>query len=217
MMLCSANPVSFLLPGGLQIVDQFIGEVVPFSGSVLDEVFERFVVGQLPQQSFPVGGIGDVFDNLFSKLFQLVEKLAVLLGENCLEFFSCMAGVSGALAFRADSDLQVASLDHGRHEKVAKLRYIDDVAKDLQLLAIFVYLLVERMVVRCRYGQQRPGKIVLGIFGLYEFCVRAPAQGRHHVVDAFGDHDHPGPGVQQGLDLSHGHGSAADHDHTARA
>jgi len=207
---------ALLLPGGLQIIDKIGGEGVPLSGSVLGEVFERFVVGQLSQGGFSVGGVGDVFNNLFSELFQLGEKLTMLLGENCLKLFSCVAGISRALAFGADSDLQVSTLDHGRHEKVAKLRHIDDVAKDLQLLAIFIYLLVELVVVRCRYGQQRPGKIVLGIFGLYKLGVRAPAQGRHHVVDAFGDHDHPCPGVQQGLDLSHGHGSAADHNRTSR-
>ena len=208
---------ALLLPGGLQIIDQLVGEGLPFSGTVLGEVFEGFVVGQPPQHGFSVGGVGDVFNNLFSELFQLGEKLTMLLGENCLKLFSCVAGISRALAFGADSDLQVSTLDHGRHEKVAKLRHIDDVAKDLQLLAIFIYLLVELVVVRCRYGQQRPGKIVLGIFGLYKLGVRAPAQGRHHVVDVFGDNNHPGSGVQQSLDLSHGHSTAADHNRTARA
>ena len=96
-----------LLPGGLKIIDQLVGESVPFCGSVLGEVFERFVVGQLPQRGFPVGGVGDVLNNLFSELFQFGEKFAVLLGENFLKLLSCVAGVSGASAFRADSYLQV--------------------------------------------------------------------------------------------------------------
>jgi len=215
--VCTAHNNRFLLPGRLQIIDKLVGEDVPFRGSILDEVFERFVVSQLSQSGFSVGGIGVVLNYLFSEFFQLGEKLTVLLGENCLKLLSCVAGESGALAFCADGDLQFSSLDYGRHEKVAKLRHVNDVAKDLQLLAIFVYLFVERVFVRCRYGQQRPGKIVLGIFGLYQLGVRTLAQGRHHIVNAFGNYDHPGACIQQGLDLSHSHGSAADYDRTSRA
>ena len=153
-----------LFPGGLQIVNHFVGEDSPLIGSVFDEVFERFVIGQLPQHGFSVGGIGDILNNLFSKLFKLSEKFTMLLSKNCLKLFSGVAGVSRALTFCADGYLQLSSLDHGRHEKVAKLRHIDDVAKDLQLLAVLVYLFIELLVVRCRYGQQRPGKVALGIF-----------------------------------------------------
>ena len=207
----------YLLPGRLQIINHFAGEGLPFSGSVLGEVFERFVIGQLPQHDFSVGRIGDFLNNLFSELFQLGEKFTMLLGKNCLKLLSYVAGVSGASTFRADSDLQAAAFDYGRHEKVAKFRHVNDVAQDLQFLAIFVYLFIEIVIVRGRYGQQRPGKIVLGIFGHNKLGVHALAQGRQHIVDVFGDYDHPCTGSQQGLDLSHSHGSAADDYHTARA
>ena len=119
----------------------------------------------LPSSDFAVGGGGDLLDDLPADPFQLGEEPAVLLRELGFELLAQVAGVGRTVALRPDRDLQIASLDHRRHEEIAKLRLIDDVAEDLQFLAVLIHLLVDVLVVRGGDDKNGLRDVLFGVLG----------------------------------------------------
>jgi len=153
-----------------------------------------------------------LFNDSCSNRFQFSDKLPVFLGEELFQLFSDMSSIGGAVSVGADSNLQGASFDDSRDVEIAKLGDIDNIAKDLKLLAILVYLLVELVVVSGCNGKECARQVVLRIGGSYYFNICSGAEGCHHIVDALGDDDNPGAGTKQRLDLSDGDTAGAYHD-----
>jgi len=175
--------------------------------AVFDEVCEGVVVDKPSEQGLSAGAVRQVVNDSFAEGVQLGEELAVLIGEELLEFLSQVAGISGAVALGADGNLEVAPSDDGGHEEVAKLGLVNDVAEDFELLAVFVNSAIERVVVGGGDDHCGANEIVPGVPGLYQFGAGALAQGGHHLVDVLGDDDEPGTGIEQGLGLADGDGS----------
>jgi hypothetical protein len=189
--------------------------VAPLRRAFFYEVLERFIVRQSSQYCFSLCRIRYIIEDPFPKRLQLGKKLTVLLGENFLQLFSYMAGISWIMTFSADGYLQIATLNNSRHEKITKLRLVNDVAQDLQLLTIFIYLLIELVIIRCRYCKNRTRKIIFGIFGSYQLSVPAPAMSRQHIVDMLGNHNQSGTRRQNRLGFPHCHCPTAYYDNSA--
>jgi hypothetical protein len=103
---------------------------------------------------------------VLAQAFKLGQEFTVLFGEDFFEFFPDVACEGGAFAFCADSYLQISAFDDGGNVKVAKLGRIDDVAENLKLLAILVYLVIEPVIICGCYNERRLGEIILSVFTL---------------------------------------------------
>jgi len=141
----------------------------------------------------------------------------VLFGEDGFEFFPDVGGVGGAGSFCSDGDLEVSARDDGGDEEVAKLRLIDDVAEDFELLGVFVDAFIEGAAAGGGDCEDGADEVVFGVLSLYDFGGGVGAEGGHHVADSLGDDDESGTGGEEGLRLSDGDGAATDYDRTATA
>ena len=102
-----------------------------------------------------------MFNDSCSKRFQFSDKLPVFLSEELFQLLSDMSGIGWACSVGADSNLEGASLDDSRDVEIAKLGDIDNIAKNLKLLAILVYLLVELVAVSGCNGKECACQVVL--------------------------------------------------------
>ncbi len=118
-------------------MDYFLCSLDPKLWSVFDEIFERFVFYKLAEYGLSLVRVGDIFDNLLSYDFELYDESAMIFGEQVFEFFSDVSSVRGTVPICSDCDLEVASFYDGGDVKIAEFRYVNDVAKDFELLTVF--------------------------------------------------------------------------------
>jgi len=192
------------------LLNQFLRMVMPLGRAMFGKILKRIIAGQFAQQDFALVAVWNCLDDASANFSQFFHKLAVAFREDFLQFLSQVAGISRAVSFGADSNLQISAFDDCRDKEIAQFGLICHVAENLQLLAIFVNPAIELCQIGGSNYQDSGHEKVFVVAAENDFCVQLKKNFLNFRQNLFSNNGDASSRLGKPLDFTKGYRSGTD-------